>query len=95
MRAKHAWKGRLTVDWVVESLILAIGHSQRIGSPCTQDRSGGEVCILIEWVVRCSREVPSPVRCTVFHAETHSVEDYLKQVEESTILSAIQVRPPA
>jgi hypothetical protein len=31
----------------------------------------------------------------VFHAETHSVEDYLKQVEESTILAAIQVSPTA
>ncbi len=27
----------------------------------------------------------------VFHADTTSVEDYLKQVEESTILAAIQV----
>lgn len=27
----------------------------------------------------------------VFHADTRSVEDYLKQVEEATILAAIQV----
>lgn len=29
----------------------------------------------------------------VFHADTSSVEDYLKQVEEATILAAIQVQP--
>ena len=29
----------------------------------------------------------------VFHADTSSVEDYLKQVEEATILAAIQVCP--
>ena len=28
----------------------------------------------------------------VFHADTSSVEDYLRQVEEATILAAIQVR---
>ena len=27
----------------------------------------------------------------VFHADTTSVEEYLKQVEESTILAALQV----
>jgi len=44
---------------------------------------------------RLTQEVTSleihPTIEDVFHADTTSVEEYLKQVEESTILAALQV----
>lgn len=46
-------------------------------------------------VYRLTQEVTSleiqPTIEDVFHADTSNVEDYLRQVEESTILAAIQV----
>lgn len=48
---------------------------------------------------RLTQEVTSleiqPTIEDVFHADTTSVEEYLKQVEESTILAALQVRAHA
>ena len=47
------------------------------------------------WPRRLTQDVTTleiqPTIEDVFHADTRSVEDYLKQVEEATILAAIQV----
>ncbi len=97
----HILACRLTSD-----VTVGLGTALLRSSPCSHLACvGADTLSLTGWVgglvhvlaCRLTSDVTGleivPTIEDVFHAETNSVEEYLQQVEEATLLAAIQVSP--